>query len=165
MSVDFLSAVKVGLLNKWGRVILTPFSRQTDFRFQNLNRKLHEYMTVNGAGWTRAWTKHIYEPLRPVSYNWFRIYKRRHITVCFQVTWSSICTESGQYMILFEDLNSSKCSCCLWGLARGLARFVCQTGNGGQSRDSWRVQKRTLCTSDASIKLYRVHIEKQHSRQ
>ena len=36
---------------------------------------------------------------------------------------------------------------------------------GGQSRDSWRVQKHIFCSLDTSIKLHRVHIEKQHNRQ
>ena len=46
----------------------------------------------------------------------------------------------------------------------GIARFGCQKGNSGQSRDIWLVQKPTLYSLDTSITLHSAYIEKQHSR-
>ena len=47
-----------------------------------------------------------------------------------------------------------------WQPVSVIARFGCQRGNGGQSRETWQVQKGTLYSLDTSIKLHSAHIEK-----
>jgi len=103
-----------------------------------------EVTWIHDSEWSRLkliLNKNIYEPLRAVSYDWFRNIKEDISQFVFKSLGLRF-AQSEQYRILFEDLNSSRYSFC----RRDLARFGFQTGNGGLSRDSWRVQKRTFCS-------------------
>ena len=64
-------------------------------------------MTVNGAGWKRSRTQTIYEPLRHLSYNWLRDIKE-DISQFVIKSLALRFAQREQYMILFEDLNSSR---------------------------------------------------------
>ena len=80
-------------------------------------------------------------------YSWFRNIKEGISQFVFNSVGLRF-AQSEQYMILFEDLNSSRYSFCLGNLAR----FGGQTGNGGKSRDTWYIQKGTLCSLDTISK-------------
>ena len=94
---------------------------------------------MNGARWNRSRTNIIYEPLGPVPYNQFSSIKE-YISQIFSLITSSL---SEHYMILLEDLNSSR-----YSLSRK-SREICLT-----DRKRRRVSRELAC-SETYFMLFR----------